>query len=86
MTKYLTSASNQFEADVILSRLAEAGIQAIPQSTLGYRRDGMGTRSIYVDDADLEAAQKALKDAEGISEDELIAAEEEAARQAGQQQ
>jgi hypothetical protein len=71
--RHLISASNDFEAEIICSRLREAGIEPT--------REGEGSRGatrgvisldVYVQDADLERAQAALSEAEDVSEEELI--------------
>jgi Putative prokaryotic signal transducing protein len=81
MSAYLTTGSNELEADIILSRLAEAGINAWQQGTLGGRPGYAGARDVYVQDADLEPARKALKAAQDVDEDELVALSEGEAEQ-----
>jgi Putative prokaryotic signal transducing protein len=70
MSRHLATASNELEAQMVLSLVRGAGIQAWASSSLG----GEGVRGpcdIYVDDADLERAQQALADAGDVDEDEL---------------
>ena len=69
--RHLTSAGTEFEADIILERLSEAGIQAVQQGPLAPRGGYPSARDIYVDERDLERAHAALKAAEGFSEEEL---------------
>jgi len=81
VNRHLTTASNAFEADIILSRLAEAGIHAWTQNEAGVggglAGPGMvGHVDIYVDEPDLEAAKRVLVAAQSVSEDELIALSE----------
>jgi hypothetical protein len=76
VSRYLTTASNEFEADIILSRLSEAGLSAWQQGELGSRPGYTGARDIYVDEVDLESAREALKDAQDVDDDELIALSE----------
>jgi hypothetical protein len=73
VSRHLTTASNELEADIILSRLTEAGVRAWESNSLGGRPGSAGPRDIYVDDADLERAMQALKEAEDVDEDELTA-------------
>jgi hypothetical protein len=88
VTRYLTTAGNSLEAEMVVSRLAEAGITAVQQGTLVLGTPGgtAGAQDIYVNDGDLDRARAALKAAESISEDELVQAEEESARNAGLQE
>jgi hypothetical protein len=76
MSKYLTTGSNEIEADIIMSRLSEAGIHAWQQGALGGRPGYAGPRDIYVEEADLEAARDALRAAQDVDENELIALSE----------
>lgn len=76
VSRHLTTGSNEIEADIIVSRLSEAGIHAWQQGTLGGRPGYAGARDIYVEEADLEAAREALKAAQDVDEDELIALSE----------
>ncbi len=78
---HLTTASNEFEADMILGRLSEAGVNAWQEGALGPRSTGFGSCDIYVEEQDLDAARSALESAEGVSEADVIAAEQEDAAQ-----
>jgi transcriptional/translational regulatory protein YebC/TACO1 len=71
MSRYLTTATNEFEADMILERLAEAGVRAVEQGTLGPRAGGTGALDIHVEERDLDRAREALKAAEDVSDEEL---------------
>jgi hypothetical protein len=58
----VTTAANEAEAELICSRLAEAGIQGVAQRAIGGPEWGAsGSRYIYVAAGDLERA-KALLD------------------------
>jgi hypothetical protein len=78
VSSYLTTASNEFEAQIIAERLEEAGISAIQKSPLGPRWGDGGRRDLYVEDRDLARARQTLKDAEATSEQELDRLSEEA--------
>jgi Putative prokaryotic signal transducing protein len=67
----LTTASNEFEAEIILSRLQEAGIHAWESNDLGGRRGSAGPRGIWVEDSELEQATRVLKEAQEVDEAEL---------------
>jgi Putative prokaryotic signal transducing protein len=72
MSTHLATVANEFEADMILTRLSEAGVRAWPSVEGPFGRGGTGeTRDIYVEDADLERAREVLAAAESIGEDEL---------------
>jgi hypothetical protein len=73
MSRHLTTASNEIEADIILGRLREAGVGGWESNSLGGRQGSAGPRDIYVNDADLGRAQEALHAAQDIDEDELDA-------------
>ena len=73
MSRHLTTASNEIEADIILGRLREAGVEAWESNSLGGPQGSGGPRDIYVNDADLGHAQEALQAAQDIDEDELDA-------------
>jgi hypothetical protein len=79
VSEYLMTVANEFEADMILSRLAEAGVRAVQEGPLGPRAEGFGTRDIYVEEIDLDRAREALEAAEDISEEELAELSEAAA-------
>jgi Putative prokaryotic signal transducing protein len=76
LSPYLTTGHNEIEADIIMSRLSEAGIAAWQQG-LGGEPGYSGARDVYVGDADLEAAREVLADAKDVDEDELIELSEE---------
>lgn len=79
MSEFLTTASNQFEAQIICERLAEAGIQALVQGGFDDKGILAGTaRDIYVNDDDVGRARDALSADEGFSEEELTRLSEEA--------
>lgn len=63
MSSYLTTASNEFEADVILGRLALADVRAWQEGTLGPRAGMAGARDIYVEPGDFERARDVLREA-----------------------
>lgn len=66
------------EAEMMSQRLAEAGIQAIWQRTKGGPSWGIsGAQYVYVEAEHLERAREVLEAGEGISEEELVRAEEE---------
>jgi hypothetical protein len=91
VSRYLTTVGSGFEAEIVLGRLADAGIQAVQQGTLvlGKPAGAAGAQDIYVEDEDFDRAREALRSAESVSEDELVRAEEDdaanarAARSAG---
>jgi hypothetical protein len=78
--KVAATASNESEALLLCSRLLEAGIQAIPQHTIGNVEFGWsGARRVLVADADLERARELLsRDAEPIDDAELTRLSEQA--------
>jgi hypothetical protein len=69
--RLLTTVSNEAEAHMLLERLSEAGVRAWPSGLPQFP-----ARDIYVEEADLERAREALQ-AAGLSEAELVQAEEE---------
>jgi hypothetical protein len=76
--KLLTTVSSRPESDLISARLREAGIEAVAKGgPLSAEASGLGPHDIYVEDADLGRARDVLQAHEGISEDELVKAEEE---------
>jgi Putative prokaryotic signal transducing protein len=61
--RVLTTAGNEFEADMVCGLLSEAGIRAMQQlSNTGVagRVGGGGARDIYVEERDLERAREIL--------------------------
>lgn len=81
----LTSTASEFEAEVIMGRLQEAGIEAtVKGSGLNVRGAySMGGCAVWVEEADLERARAALNDAQDVDEDELAALAEQAGREEG---
>ncbi len=75
--KYLTTVASQPEAETIGSLLRSAGIVVVIQSAaLASRTPALAACDIYVDEKDLNSARELLKSGGGISEAELIEAEE----------
>ncbi|MFI4990781.1 MAG: hypothetical protein ACHQHO_07705 [Solirubrobacterales bacterium] len=82
--KVVATAANQPEGELIVARLAQAGISAIEQRASGNAEfGGSGGRYIYVQDADVERA-RAVLDVEQppFTDEELARLSEEAAREA----
>ena len=80
MNRHIASAANEFEADIVLSRLAEAGIHAWPTEVGSFGRGGGGGPcDVYVDEADFERARRVLAEAESVNEAELDALAERSA-------
>ena len=74
------TAMNVAEADLICQRLAEAGIVAITQRSIGGPEwGGSGGQYVYVETADLARAREILGAAGDISEAELARLSDEAA-------
>jgi hypothetical protein len=68
----VATAANESEAELMVQRLAEAGITATSQRTIGGPEWGpSGSQYIYVDAAQHDRAREILKTTEGISEEEL---------------
>jgi hypothetical protein len=68
----VAAAANEPEADLIVQRLAQAGISATSQRTIGSAEWGTsGSQYIYVEAAQRERAREVLKATEGISEEQL---------------
>jgi hypothetical protein len=78
MNRWVTTASNEIEADIIVGRLADAGIHAWASDPIASRRGMNNPHDIYVDDTDLDAAKRVLVEAEDIDEGELARLAEEA--------
>jgi hypothetical protein len=78
--KRLMTVSNGPEAELIVARLREAGIDAVARggALAAYLMD-LGTHEVYVEDHDLERARALIGADEGVSEAELLQAEEESA-------
>jgi hypothetical protein len=68
----VATAANEPEADLIVQRLAQAGITATSQRTIGGPEWGTsGSRNIYVEATQRERARELLETTEGISEEQL---------------
>lgn len=80
----VAGAGNQAEAELICSRLLEAGIHAISQRNFGGPEfGGSGSRTVFVDERDAVRAREILAtDEEPVNEDELARLSEEAGRKA----
>jgi hypothetical protein len=76
--RLLVRASTEFEADAILDRLADAGVQAVSKGG-AY---AWGAKDIYVEEGELETAREALANARSFSDDELAEQSEQAFREA----
>jgi hypothetical protein len=74
---HLTTAGTTFEAEIIIERLAEAGIQAVPLESTDPRVGMLGRCDIYVQEPDIARARAVLEADESFSEDELVRLEEE---------
>jgi hypothetical protein len=81
--KVVATASSEAEADMISSRLLQAGIHAVAQRTIGGPEFGYsGSRYVYVDEVDFDRAAALLKeDEDPISDEELARQSEEAGRE-----
>jgi hypothetical protein len=77
--KILTSVPTRAEAGMVIGDLEASGIYAMQRPDT--RPLGLGACDIYVREHDFDRAREVLN--EPISEDELIQAEEEAARDDG---
>jgi hypothetical protein len=63
---------------MICARLREAGIEAVGKGgALSADARDVGPQDIYVEERDLDRAREVLGTDEGVSEEELIQAEEE---------
>jgi hypothetical protein len=68
----VATAASEPEADLIVQRLAQVGITATSQRTIGGPEWGTsGSQYIYVEAAQRARAREVLKATEGISEEEL---------------
>lgn len=72
-------APNEFVAGAVCQQLIEGGVQPLSVGASAKPGTLSGGRDIYVEDADLERARQILKEAEGVS-DEQLAELSEAAR------
>ena len=84
LLRSVAGAGSQAEAELICSRLLEAGIHAISQRNIGGPEfGGSGARSVFVKETDEARAREVLaRDEEPISEDELARLSEETYRKA----
>jgi hypothetical protein len=79
------TAANGAEAELILQRLAQAGIVATSQRTIGGPEWGeSGSQYVYVEAADLGRARELLNTGEGLSEDELAKLSEQGEEEAAE--
>lgn len=78
MNRWVATVGNEIEVDIIVGRLANAGIHAWGSDPLASRGTLNHPYDIYVDDADLDAAKRVLVEAEDIDEGELARLAEEA--------
>jgi Putative prokaryotic signal transducing protein len=76
--RFLVRASTEFEADAILDRLADAGVQAVPKGGAF----AWAAKDIYVEAGDLETARQVLANAGSVSDEELAEQSEQAFREA----
>jgi hypothetical protein len=65
------TASSEFEAEIVRERLGEAGITVLVEGEGNPRSILAGKRDVFVEDAEFERAQAALKSAQDVDEDEL---------------
>lgn len=73
MTKWLITAPNEFVADIICQRLLEGGVQPLSIGTSVISSSLAGGRDIYVEDKELEHAQRILKEMETTADDKQSA-------------
>lgn len=78
--KRLLTTENGPQAELIRGRLQDAGISALTHGggLAAYTQES-GAQEIYVGDDDLERAREVLKSYEGVSDQELVEAQEQAA-------
>jgi hypothetical protein len=75
------TASSGAEADLICQRLAEAGIQATSQRSIGGPEWGTsGGQYVYVESTQLDRARELLAAGSGISDEDLAKMAEDAGR------
>ena len=86
MLKIVAGAQNQPQAELIVERLAAAGITAISQFSSGNPEFGAGGgRMVYVEERDAERAREVLAgDEQPVSDEELTRLSEAAGREAGE--
>jgi hypothetical protein len=82
--KVVRSVGSEAEANIVVSRLREDGIEAIDKGGAiadAYR--GAGPRDVYVSEKDLDRARELLKDDENaFTDEELARLSEQAGREA----
>jgi hypothetical protein len=85
--KVVTTAANDAEAQMVCERLAQEGIHALTQRTMGGPEWGLsGARDVFVDEHDLERARQLIDSGEeSFSDEELAKLSEEAGRKAPEQ-
>jgi hypothetical protein len=66
MSRYLTTPSNEIEAQIVLGVLGEAGIIAWESNSLGGPAGSGGPRDVYVEDQELERARQVLAAARDV--------------------
>jgi hypothetical protein len=86
MLRPVAGARNEPEAELIVQRLAAAGVSAVSHLSSGNPEFGSsGGRTIYVEEADVERARAALADEEpAFTDEELAELSERAAREAAE--
>jgi hypothetical protein len=67
--RLVTSAPNEFVADIICQRLKEGGVQVLPVGTSARPTSLAGGRDIYVEDDDLTRAHEILQEAEAAGDE-----------------
>jgi hypothetical protein len=79
------TAANGAEAELLLQRLAQAGIVATSQRTIGGPEWGeSGSQFIYVEAADLGRARELLNTGEGLGDEELAKLSEQGKEEAAE--
>jgi hypothetical protein len=75
----VATASSGAESDLICQRLAEAGIVATSQRSIGGPQWGLsGSQYVYVEPGDVDRAREILGAPDGLTEDELARLSQEA--------
>jgi hypothetical protein len=64
MAQFLTTATSEFEAEIIRERLAQAGIAVLIEGGGNAQAFQGGRHDIYVEDDALERAREALREAQ----------------------
>jgi Putative prokaryotic signal transducing protein len=79
--KVVATVANEAEEGLVISRLAESGIKAVAQRTIGnVEFGGSGARNVLVEESQMDRARELLAGDEAIDEDELARLSEEAGR------